>query len=87
MGRAHQVHPGPIVLSGVGDNKTISDHGIYEISLPLPNGKNNVMRCICLDTVTSSFPSNALGVAEREIRKDCIKRKGKIISGKLPKCP
>ena len=80
MGRARQVIPGPVVLSGVGNNQSICDHGIYEISLPLPNGENAVMRGICLDTVTGSFPSYSLGVAEQEIRKDCIRHKGKSFS-------
>ena len=61
--------------------------GSMKIRLPLPNGENAVMRGICLDTVTGSFPSYSLGVAEREIRKDCIEHKGKRFSEKLPKCP
>ena len=87
MGRACQLFPGPIILSGVGDNKTICDHGVYKISLPLPNGENAVMSGICLDTVTSSFPSYPLGVAEEEIREDCLKRNGRGFNRKIPKCP
>ena len=30
--------PGPIILNGVGDVKTVSKHGIHKITLPLYNG-------------------------------------------------
>ena len=39
LGKANQELPGPITLSGVGDNKTICQHGVYKISLPLSGGK------------------------------------------------
>ena len=33
MGRACHELKGPIILTGVGDNKTVCDHGIYKIKM------------------------------------------------------
>ena len=39
MGRANKILDGPLTLSGVGDNKTVCKNGMYNIKLPLYNGK------------------------------------------------
>ena len=38
LGRATQVQPGPITISGVGDTQTVCENGIYTVSLPLASG-------------------------------------------------
>ena len=52
MGRAKLKVPGPIIMSGVGDHKSVCEHGIYSIRLPLKNGFEAVFSGVCLDRVT-----------------------------------
>ena len=47
--RSCQEISGPINLGGVGECKMESPHGIYQVKLPLYNGKNAVLSGICLD--------------------------------------
>ena len=58
--RARQEIKGPISLGGVGDIKAESTHGIYQIRLPLTNGKDAVLAGVCLDKITNTFPQYPL---------------------------
>ena len=84
--RAKQEIPGPIIISGVGNNKTVSEHGIYSVKLPLKNGKDVIFSGICLDEVTSSFPEYCLKDIESDVKKQYRQEK---MSGmkKLPDLP
>ena len=86
LGRAHQVLPGPITLSGVGDNKTVSAHGIYNILLPLDQGGDASMCGICLDKVTGKFPTFHLKQVEKEIKQYC-RSSGSSACRNLPALP
>ena len=68
--RATNIVPGPIVLTGVGDNKSVCDHGAYKIRLPLHNGNDVNMSGLCLDKVTSQFPTYHLNEVENDIHKE-----------------
>ena len=54
--KTQQEVKGPIVLSGIGNLQTSSDHGIYQVRLPLHNGKNAVLSGICIEQITTTFP-------------------------------
>ena len=66
-GRCHQEVIGPVELGGVGDCKEVSPHGIYEVKLPMHNGKNAVFFGICLDAITTKFPLYPL---QDEVQRD-----------------
>ena len=66
-GRASCEIKGPLVLSGVGDNKTVSTHGVYRVSTPMHDGNDNNISGICLDTVTAEFPKYDIRMVERDI--------------------
>ena len=78
LGRAVQLIEGPLNLRGVGDTIVVSEHGLFTVYLPLRNGRNAVLTGICLDKITSTFPSYDLAVVEGEIRKKCREIKGAI---------
>ena len=84
--RAKQEIKGPIPLGGVGNMKMESKYGIYQVRLPLTNGKNAVLAGICLDAITTTFPSYNL---HEGIKNDIFKAFAE--SGKdpsiLPKFP
>ena len=67
IGRAKQIIPGPIEMTGVGDHKTICNDGMHSISLPLHNGNKAVLSGICMPTVTSVFPLYRLNGVEGRI--------------------
>ena len=54
--RAKRIVRWPLVLSGVGDKKSICEHGRYQITIPLHDGENINLSGICLDKITSEFP-------------------------------
>ena len=70
LGRARLVKSGPTTLIGVCDQKSVSEHGIYEVSLPMFDGKNAVMSGIVVDQVTGEFPRYRLGNVERDIHEE-----------------
>ena len=77
---------GPISLGGVGNLKTESQHGIYQVRLPLVNGNNAVLTGVCLDQITNTFPIYPI---DGEIYSDIIaaySESGKDES-ELPKLP
>ena len=85
MGRANNEVPGPITITGVGDNKAICQYGIYRLRLNLHDGKDINVSDVCLDKVTTEFPKYNL----HEVQKDIIKEyEAKRINWKdLPKLP
>ena len=84
LGLAKNTAEGPILLSGVGDHKSVTDHGRFQITLPLHNGQNVELNGICLDKLTSTFPHISLQEAGEDIQKDALLAK---ISKPLPKLP
>ena len=85
MGRATKIFDGPITLSGVGNHKSICDHGVYSVKLPLHNGKDITLSGICLDKVTGEFPIYPLHDVESEIQR--VYASKSFSSRQLPKLP
>ena len=83
---ARQEIQGPLSLGGVGDLKLISPHGVYKISLPLYNGKNAVLSGICIDQITTVFPTYPLhGKIKSDVYKGYIQDGGDV--NDLPTIP
>lgn len=77
-GRAKLELKGPTLLGGVGNVKTESKHGIYQVRLPMYNNKNAVLTGVCLDQITSTFPSYPLkGKIQNHIAEEYAKSGGK----------
>ena len=83
LGRANLEVPGPLHLSGVGGLKSVCDHGEYSVRLPLKDGSDVVLRGLCLDKVTTDFPTYPLD----EVTKDTRSSVGKSKRKKFPKMP
>ena len=84
--RATQECEGPITLGGVGNLRTESPHGIYQVQLPLHNGQTAVLSGVCLDQITTEFPKYPLqGQVEKDIR-DEYEKQGKNPED-LPRLP
>ena len=83
--RAELIRPGPIPISGVSDMKSVSNHGIYSICLPLKNGDNFVITGICMDKVTAALPEYDLSGVEKDVQEMCRKEGGDELVEKLPK--
>ena len=66
--KATKIFDGPIPIGGVGGLSMESRHGIYQIRIPLANGKDAKMTGIVLDQITSSFPIYPLAEVEKEIK-------------------
>ena len=56
LGRANLEVTGPITLSDVGDQMSVSEHGAYSIRLPLRKGREAILSGICSEKVTAEFP-------------------------------
>ncbi len=86
IGRAKQTSKGPIVLSGVGKQESISEYGNYSVRLPLQTGSEAIMNGICVDEITIPFPKYHLKVVEEDIREN-IGIKDKELLARLPRLP
>ena len=68
---------------GVGETSAKSDHGIYQIRLPLHAGKNEVLSGVCLERITHTFPEYPLdGIVRTDIENAC-----KLVGGDVSKLP
>ena len=85
LGRATLEAPGPIPLSGVGDQKSVCEHGAYSVRLPLRNGREAILSGLCLDKVTTKFPIYPLKGVIRDLRAMC-RDQGKA-AFEIPKMP
>ena len=84
LGRAKLIVPGPIVLSGVGDHKSVCEEGAYSVCLPLHNGKNAILAGLCLPKITTQFPIYELGEVEKDCTLKCGRTKSNLVRN-LPK--
>ena len=63
--RAKQESFIPISTGGVGNTEVKSNHGIFQVKLPLFNGSETTFSGVCLDQITVKFPKYPLkGTAE-----------------------
>ena len=68
LGKAEQTEAGPLLISGVGDKKSVADHGRYKISLPIHDGQIVELHGLCLDRLTGTFPKYFLGETKINVR-------------------
>ena len=68
VGRARLKIPGPLELWGVNKQMSVTKHGVYTITLPLKNGKQAEIDALCLDDITSEFPTYPLEKVNNDIR-------------------
>ena len=87
MGRAKHEIPGPITLTGVGDQKVVCKDGVYSLKLPLCNGQEAVVSGLCVNKITAEFPKYPLRDVETDFREKCLKIGGENLVGRLPKLP
>ena len=84
--RAKQESSIPISIDGVGNTEVKSNHGIFQVKLPLFNGSEATFSKVCLDQITVKFPQNPLkGIVEEDIAAG-YKRQGNS-SRDLPQLP
>ncbi|XP_066928171.1 uncharacterized protein [Clytia hemisphaerica] len=57
----------PVSVGGIAGSKTISDHGLYRIKLPLSTGKHAQLSGLCLPKLTDEFPRYSLCDAEKSL--------------------
>ena len=86
-GRAKQTIKGPLEITGVGDNKTVSEFGEYAICLPLHSGEEAVLSGVCLPKLTGDFPRYELKDVEEDIHDKCRQLGGDQLVSHLPKLP
>ena len=67
QGRATLLSPGPITFTGVGDKRSVSEHGTYTVRLPLLNGNDATISGLCLDKVTADFPKYYLQKVAKDV--------------------
>ena len=65
--RGSIVKEGPFPLFGVNDKKSTSEHGKYKLLLPLHDGTPAELTGLCLDKITSTFPTYPLAEVEKDI--------------------
>ena len=57
----------PVSIGGLAGSKTISDHGLYRVKLPLSTGNYAQLSGICLPKLTDNFPLYSLCDAEKSL--------------------
>ena len=87
IGRARLEFPGPITLSGVGDQKSVCEHGAYSVSLPLQNGRQAILSGLCLDKVTAEFPTYHLQEVTKGLKSMRVEQGGNALRKRFPKMP
>ena len=66
--RAKQESSIPISIGGVGNTEIKSNHGIFQVNLPLFNGSEGTFSGVCLDQITVKFHQYPLkGITEEHI--------------------
>ena len=75
--RAHREIAGPLLIKGVGNHKTVYEHGVYKLRIPLPDGKDTNISGLCLNKVTQVFSYMICMKSGKTFRRN-IKLKDKI---------
>ena len=84
--KAVQMFKGSVILGGVGDLFTKSNHGIYQVIMLWHNAENATMLGVCLEKITATVPSYPLqGVVEQDLIQ-AFKETKKRTSKQLPIC-
>jgi len=84
--RAKQVYAGTIQMNGIAGISSPTNHGIYEVNLPLRIEGNALMTGPCLDRVTNTFPTYPInGEVFHDIKNAFVKYGGDALT--LPTVP
>ena len=76
---ATQIYDGTVSVGGVGGCAIESPHGACEVSIPLHNGRNAVMRGLVIDKITEEFPTYVLNTeVEGDIRAEYKQSAGDV---------
>ena len=67
LGRAKLAIPGPLQITGVGDQKSAAE-GLFLICLPLHDGSNVTLSGVCLPRITSEVPTYDLRDVETDLK-------------------
>ena len=66
--RAKQESSIPLSTGGVGNTEVKSNHGIFQVKLPIFNGSEATFSGVCLHQITVTFPQYPLkGIVEEDI--------------------
>ena len=79
LNRAKQISPGPMMINGVNNQKSVCPHGMYEITLPLLNGGEATLSGLCVDDITEPFPFYPLQEVEKDLRAQLTESDKEII--------
>ena len=79
------VVPGPLNLLGVGDTVVTSQHGHYNIKLPIHDGRLANFNGLCLDSITGPMPPYPVRAASKELVNEYVAQGG--IASDLPQVP
>ena len=84
MGRAKREIPGPITLSGVGDQIVVCKDGMYSLKLPLCNGQDAIASGLGVNKITAKFTKYPLREVRKNYREQFLKLGGENLVGKHP---
>ena len=87
LGRAKQLEPGPIIVRGVADQKSVCEKGSFVICLPLCDGRNAEMSGLCIPKITQTMPDYRLNDVEADLRKECEQSGQMDLLNRFPKLP
>ena len=87
IGRAKQIVSGPLEITGIGDQTSVSDDGFSSVCLPLHNGSNAVLGGRCMSKITAQFPIYDLRAVENDLQSRCGKVCRLEVAKRLPKLP
>ena len=79
--------PGPITITGVGDQKSVCKDGVYSVRLPLHDGRSAIISGLCMSKITGTFPLYKLEGVERDIHDNCRRIGNQNLVDQLPKLP
>ena len=79
------VVPGPLNLLGVGDTLVTTQHGHYNIKLPIHDGRLANFNGLCLDSITGNMPPYPVRAASKELVDEYVAQGGE--ASNLPQVP
>lgn len=82
--KAKKISSEPVILGGVGECQTKSLNGIFSVTIPLHDDQEVTFSGVCLDRITSTFPTYPLDVVEQDIIDYHISSGGTSPIPKLP---
>ena len=65
--KAKKISSEPVILGGVGECQTKSLNGIFNVTIPLHDDQEVTFSGVCLDRITSTFPTYPLDIVEQDI--------------------